>query len=112
MKLLIADDNKRMRSMLKTVVRDVADEVVECDDGNEAVELYGSVRPDYVLMDIQMKKMDGITATKMIRKSFPTAKVIIVSNFSDQKFRFAAGVAGVSGFVPKENLLEVLKFVI
>lgn len=112
MKLLIADDNEKMRSMLKMVVKGVADEVVECNDGNEAVALYDTVRPDYVLMDIQMKQMDGITATKMIRKSFPTAKVIIVSNFSDQKFRFAAGVAGVSGFVPKENLLDVLNYVI
>lgn len=112
MKLLIADDNEKMRAMLKKLVKGVADEVVECNDGKEAVDLYSKLRPDYVLMDIQMKEMDGITATRLIKKSFPAAKVIIVSNFSDQKFRFAAGNAGVTGFVPKENLLDILNFVV
>lgn len=112
MKLLIADDNEKMRTMLKKLVKGLADEIVECNDGKEAVAMYAKFRPDYVLMDIQMKEMDGITATKLIKQSNPAAKVIIVSNFSDQKFRNAAGNAGVMGFVPKENLLDVLNFVI
>jgi len=112
MKLLIADDNERMRSMLKKLVKGVADEIIECSDGKDAVALYNEVRPDYVLMDIQMKEMDGITATRLIKKDFPLAKVIIVSNFSDQKFRFAAGNAGVSGFVPKENLIDILNYMV
>lgn len=111
MKLLIADDNARARALLKSLVKGVADEVVECDDGQEAVDLYSKHQPDFVLMDIHMKKMDGITATKLIKNTFPAAKVIIVSNFADQKFKFAAGNAGVCGFVPKENLLDVLNFV-
>ncbi|MCI0487594.1 MAG: response regulator, partial [Blastocatellia bacterium] len=63
--------------------------------------------PDWVLMDIMMERVDGITATREIRRAFPDARIVIVTNFDDAKFRDAAREAGAGYYVPKENLMAV-----
>ncbi|HJQ26737.1 MAG TPA: response regulator [Blastocatellia bacterium] len=110
MKVLIVEDSRPMRRILRQVVGKLADEVYECSDGCEALAAYGEQRPDWVLMDIKMDGMDGLQATRSIKARFPEAKVVIVSNYDDEDMRQAAHKAGAVGFVAKDNLLDMRRF--
>lgn len=107
MKLLIVDDHSAMRRMIGKVVSDMASDIEECGDGAEALAAYKRCRPDWVLMDIEMSRMDGITATREILLSFPSAKVVIVSKHDDEETQEAARKAGACGYVLKENLIAI-----
>ena len=107
MSLLIVEDNPKMRRMLKSLVSDLASDVCECGDGSEALAAYTAQQPDWVLMDIAMQDMDGISATRQIRAVYPEAKIIIVTGCDETDLREAARVAGACGYVLKENLLEL-----
>lgn len=109
MKLLIVEDSLSVRQILKSVVAPLAMEITECGDGGEALALYISNRPDFVLMDVDLGEMDGITATRRIKANDPHAKIIIVTNYDENDLREAARKAGACGYVLKENLLEVLE---
>ena len=107
---MIVDDNPKMREMIKRAIVENVNSVKtihECTDGREAIECYKEARPDWVLMDIQMEPVDGLTATRTIRNSYPDAKIIIVTAFGDGTYREAARSAGVYAFVLKENLREL-----
>ena len=107
MKLLIVDDNAAMRRMLRRLLGDHAGVTLECDDGAQAVEIYTRHRPDWVLMDIEMKGLDGLEATSQIRAIDPDARIVIVTNFEDASLRTAAAKAGACGYVLKDNLIEL-----
>jgi CheY-like chemotaxis protein len=111
MKVLIVEDNAVMREMIKRMVGDLADEISECEDGNQALAAYEAGRPDWVLMDLEMPGMDGITATRRLIKTHPEARVIIVTDYGDKPLRAAARAAGACGYVLKENLIEVRRWV-
>ena len=105
--LLIVDDNQQMRRLIRTVVGDMAEQIAECCDGALALAAYAEQRPDWVLMDIKMEQMDGITATRGIKASFPEAHVCIVTDYDDVDSRQAATAAGAEGYVVKEDLLKL-----
>jgi two-component system, NarL family, response regulator LiaR len=107
MKVLIVDDNEKVRLLVRDHLPASADEIYECADGDEAFALFEKHRPDWVLMDWEMPKMDGITATKEIIAEFPKANICMVTAFDDEELRAEAFAAGVSGFVGKSNLFEL-----
>ena len=107
MRLLIVDDHSAMRRMIGKVVSDLVSDIEECGDGEEALASYIQYRPDWVLMDIEMSRMDGITATREILMSFPSAKVVIVTRHDDEQLREVARNAGACGYVLKENLIAI-----
>jgi CheY-like chemotaxis protein len=107
MKLLIIDDNEAFRQVLKQLLRALITRVWECDDGADALLAYRQFLPDFVLMDLEMKQVDGITATRQIVSHFPSAKVIMVSNYDDEGLREAARNAGACGYVVKDRMLEI-----
>ena len=107
MHVLIVDDSREFRELLKTIVMGFADEVNECTDGSEAVAAYSAQRPDWVLMDLQMAGMGGLEATRRILAADRTARVLIVTQYDDAHWRAAAIAAGACGYVLKDNLLEV-----
>lgn len=109
MKLLIVEDSLSVRQILKSVVAPLTNEIEECGDGGDAVLLYRSGHPDFVLMDIDLRETDGITATKQIIAGDPNAKIIIVTNYDQTDLREEASRAGACGYVLKENLLDVLQ---
>jgi two-component system response regulator DesR len=109
MKLLIVEDNAGVRGVIRSLVARVAGEICECADGAKVLALYKLEQPDFVLMDIQMEGMDGITATRQIKATDPTARVIIVTNYDQPELQEAAGQAGAWGYVLKENLLELVR---
>ena len=107
MNLMIVEDNEQMRRLIRNFVERMADQICECSDGAAAVAAYALHRPDWVLMDVEMKGMDGITATRKIREIFADAHIIIVTQYDDASTRAAAQEAGACGYVLKENLIEV-----
>jgi DNA-binding NarL/FixJ family response regulator len=109
MKLLIVEDSPSVRRVIRSIVAMLADEIYECEDGADALPAYVAHKPDWVLMDIAMKNMNGIKATKLIKDQFPDAKIIIVANFDEADLRESALQAGACGYVLKENLFELRK---
>ena len=107
MKVLIVDDHLAIRQTMRLLVASLADEISECSDGAEAMTQYTTTKPDWVLMDVQMKVMNGITATEQIKAAYPDARIVIVTSFDDAGLREAAFQAGACGYVLKENLLEL-----
>jgi CheY-like chemotaxis protein len=103
--LLIVDDSQEMRSLIRSVVADMAGTIGECCDGALALAAYAEQRPDWVLMDIRMPEMDGISATREIKASYPEAHVCIVTDYDDGELRQAAREAGAEAYVIKEDLL-------
>jgi CheY-like chemotaxis protein len=108
--LMIVDDSDDIRRMLREVVADLADPIYECRDGSEACAAYAQHQPDWVLMDVSMTPMDGVTATQQIMRAFPTARIVIVTQYDDVRFRNAAEASGARGFVLKDNVFEVRRF--
>jgi CheY-like chemotaxis protein len=105
--LLIVEDNQPMRDLIRSIVSDLAGHVTECVDGAGALSAYARCRPDWVLMDIRMKEMDGISATQQIKASYPDANIMIVTDYDNQNMREAARKAGACEYVTKENLLDL-----
>jgi len=111
MKLLIVDDNSEMRRLLTGMLKDLAESIYECTDGSEAVAAYEACRPDWVLMDIKMKEVDGIVAARRIKVRWPGAQIMIVTDYDDATFRKAAREAGACAYVVKDSLIEVRRIV-
>jgi len=107
MKILLADDDARMRQMARQIVAGLATEVYEAGDGGEAVAVCAAERPDWVLMDLRMKPMDGLRATAEIKARFPRTNVAIVSQYDDDGLRAEATRVGACAYVLKENLHEL-----
>jgi CheY-like chemotaxis protein len=105
--LLIVDDNADMRRLIRSIVSDLASYIVECGDGSQAIQAYAAHKPDWVLMDIEMPALDGISATQEIKSGFPDARIVIVTEYDDANWREEARQAGACAYVLKENLPEV-----
>lgn len=100
--ILIADDLAFIKLVLRDLVEKEGFRVVgEASDGEEAVELFQEKRPDIVLMDITMPKMDGLTALKKILSADPEAKVIMCSALGQQKLIVQALQMGAKDFIVK-----------
>ena len=108
MKILLVDDSAPVRRLIKSLISDFDVEVYECEDGAEAFQVYAARLPDWVLMDIQMKKTDGFTATKRIKQSYPQARIIVVTNQTDERTRKEAENAGAFAFIGKDDLMPLL----
>jgi CheY-like chemotaxis protein len=104
MTVMIVEDDRAMRQFIKKLIADLADACYECGDGNQAIAAYGEHHPDWVLMDIRMDGMDGLTATQEIVANWPQAKVAIVTSYNDQSLRDAARRAGACEYVLKDDL--------
>lgn len=107
MKVLIVEDNIEVRQMIKRFIRDIADEIRECADGDEALAAYKLFLPDWVLLDIEMKKLGGFEAAKQIMQAFPNASIIFLTSYNDSSLRTIAKEIGAKGFVLKENLASL-----
>ena len=103
-RVLIADDHAVVRSGLHSILEMEGDLVVvaEANDGHQALALTQELLPDIVLMDIQMGDWDGVTATRRIRNSVPSTRVIVLTNHDQDELVFSSIRAGASGYLLKE----------
>ena len=103
-RLLIADDHGLVREGIRAVLEAEADlEVVgEARDGREAVELCERLLPDLVLMDVRMPEMDGLAATRSIKKRWPKVSVMMVTMHESPEYLLEAVRAGAAGYILKD----------
>lgn len=104
-KVLFADDHEMVRIGVSAYLSAQPDiEVIaEADDGAPAVTLALELKPDIILMDLVMKEMDGIEATKQIIEEWPEAKIIIVTSFLDDEKVYPALEAGATSYMLKTS---------
>ena len=107
MKILIVDDNEKVRQLLRDYLPTSFDEIYECSDGSAAFSFFKKYQPDWVLMDWEMPKTNVITAIRQIIAEFPKANICMVTAFEDEEIRSEALSAGARGFVLKDNLFEL-----
>ena len=102
-RILIADDHALMRDGIRRILERESDfdVVAEAGDGEEAVALIESLRPDVAIIDIAMPKVDGIEATKHVKASCPGTAVLILSAYDDDEFVFGLVEAGAAGYLLK-----------
>ncbi|GKV69371.1 transcriptional regulatory protein DegU [Sporosarcina sp. NCCP-2716] len=103
-KILIVDDHQLFREGVKRILafEDSFEIVAEGDDGSEVFALYEEHRPDVVLMDINMPRMNGIEATEQLTSKYPDAKVIVLSIHDDESYVSQALKTGALGYMLKE----------
>jgi DNA-binding NarL/FixJ family response regulator len=109
-RLLLVDDRPAMRTGLRIWLALEPDlEVVgEASDGSEAISLTQAMRPDVVLMDVEMPGMNGISATAALRSLAPHSAVVILTLHDDAATRTRARDAGAAAFVAKHQMEEIL----
>lgn len=115
LRILVADDHPMFRDGVRSMLLSAPDmeRVGEAETGEEAAALAAKLRPDVVVMDIQMPGGGGIEATKKIKEALPETNVLMVTMFEDDATVFAAMRAGASGYVLKganyEEMLRAIK---
>ncbi|NDU76203.1 response regulator [Actinomadura sp. DSM 109109] len=108
-RVLLADDQPLIRAGLRVLIADTPDLEIagEAGTGAEAVRLAADLAPDVVVMDIRMPDMDGIEATRRIRRAGPgTPRVLMLTTFDDDDYVYGSLRAGASGFLVKDMALE------
>jgi DNA-binding NarL/FixJ family response regulator len=103
-RLVIAEDQRLFRQSLRLLLEQEPDLVVvgEATDGREAFNIVAKERPDMVLMDVGLPKLDGLTATRLIRGCHPEIKVLMLSVHDDDARIIAAVQAGACGYILKD----------
>ena len=103
-RILIADDHALLRRGLETLISHQKDLVVvgSAPNGLEAIRLSEELKPDVIMMDLMMPKMDGVEATRLIREAVPTTKILILTTFGDSIDIARAIRAGASGALVKD----------
>lgn len=109
-KVLIADDQELIRQSLQIVLESknhisVTDAVA---NGQEVIQSIRKEKPDVILMDIRMPKMDGVQCTKIIKENYPQIKIIILTTFDDDEFVYSALKYGASGYLLKGVSMDEL----
>lgn len=109
-KVLIADDQELIRQSLKIVLsanKDIEVIGTVCN-GNEVIEAARKYRPDVILMDIRMPEIDGVQCTKIIKESYPSVRIIVLTTFDDDEYIFNALKYGASGYLLKGVSMDEL----
>jgi two-component system response regulator NreC len=106
LRVLIVDDHAFVRRGLRSLLGEVPDcEVIdEAIDGIDAIEKAIQEKPDVVVLDISMPRMDGLEACRIIRKNMPACEVLIVSQHDSKEVQDCARKAGAGGYVTKSEL--------
>jgi DNA-binding NarL/FixJ family response regulator len=110
-RILLVDDQNIVRQGLQALLepRLKLKVVGTAPDGNSAIEQVETLRPDIVLIDIEMPRMSGITATRKICQQFPTTKVLVLSSHENREYVAEALRAGAEGYLLKNTLAEDLE---
>ncbi|MGC2374404.1 MAG: response regulator transcription factor [Solirubrobacteraceae bacterium] len=110
-RVLVADDQRTVRDGLTMLVGliDGVEVVAAACDGVEAVELAQSERPDVVLMDLRMPRMEGAEATRHIRAELPDTQVLVLTTYADDESLFPALQAGARGYLTKDASAEEIE---
>jgi len=108
--VLLVDDDSDFRTMMRAVIKSLGLELVgEGTDGEEGVALYGELRPDLVLLDINMPVKNGEQALKEIIKAFPDAFVLMLTSIREVDSIETCFVNGAADYIPKDSGMTKMK---
>ena len=109
-KILVADDHPTVRKMVITTLKEERqfDVIGEAENGLQAVQKAGALKPDVIVLNITMPVLDGFEAARRIRKSLPEVAIVILSSQADKHFIEAAKKIGARAFVPKTEAAVAL----
>lgn len=107
-RVLVADDQTLVREGLVTLLRliDGVEVAGAARDGEEAIELATRLRPDVLLMDLRMPRVDGVEATRRLTRAQPATRVVVLTTYADDESVFAALQAGAQGYLTKDSGAE------
>lgn len=112
LRIVIADDQAPARRALKALLETHIDWRVigEANNGCQLLQLVNDTEPDVALIDVQMSEMDGLVATRLIKKFFPDVRTVLIS--VDSRYRWAANNVGADAFLikgcPPESIIETI----
>lgn len=104
---LIVDDEPRHRRFARAALESVGFQCAEASDGAEAVAVAARLQPTWILMDIEMRPMDGLTALAHIAVDQPDTRVIMMSQYDGDAFRAESLRLGATAFLPKQDLNDL-----
>ncbi|MBO6534892.1 MAG: response regulator transcription factor [Balneolaceae bacterium] len=113
MTIMIVDDHIDIRRILRQIIsvgHTGELQFIECESGEDAIQLYKTELPDLVLMDIELKNMNGLEAAASILNRNKDAKVLIVSSHDSPSVRKKAALLPIKGFVSKDDLSQVRQY--
>ena len=109
-KVLVADDHTILRQGIKALLdnQEGIEVIGEAKDGREALEIIEETLPDVILMDIAMPGLNGLEATRRIKKKFPRMKVLVLTMYTNEEYIFQILNAGANGYLVKETAFQDL----
>lgn len=110
LRVIIVDDNKNMRESVALLLQSTPSLllIAEFDSGEECIKQIDTLKPDVILMDIDMPKLSGIETVKIIRKQFPGLPILMLTGFEDDDKVFDSICAGANGYILKNTSMELL----
>ena len=109
MNIIIVDDDPLVVESLKIIINANGIDILDVGyDGLQAVELYTKHKPDLILMDIRMEKLNGIEAAKEILKVDNNAKILLITTFQDDEYIGVALSLGCKGYILKQNIKGIV----
>jgi len=112
MTVLLVDDHHGIRELEKSIFSSLFDTFYESTSGEDAITIYKTYKPDWVLMDYKMRGISGIEALKKIKENDAGAKIIMVTQFEDADLKKKAIDSGVVAFVSKEKLSTIKNIIL
>ena len=109
-KVVVADDHTILRQGIKALLdnQEEIEVVGEAKDGREAIKAIEELSPDVILMDIAMPGLNGLEATRRIKKKFPRTKVVVLTMHTNEEYIFQILNAGADGYLVKETAFQDL----
>jgi DNA-binding NarL/FixJ family response regulator len=104
-RILLADDHPLVRSGLIKLLEPFKEFVIvgEASDGEEAIAMTKKLEPDVVIIDLSMPKLSGVEATKIIRKNYPSAKVLVLTMYDNEEYVYQILKSGAGGYMLKNS---------
>jgi CheY-like chemotaxis protein len=107
MKLLIVVENPGVRRLLLSLLNERGDEIRVCAEGTQALSLCALEQPDWVVLDLNLARADGLSLTRQMRSSCPQTRVLLVADEDDARLRERATQAGAAHLITKDWLLKL-----
>lgn len=104
MRVMIVDDSLEMRQLIRQTLEPLTQDIVECSDGDEAVEAYSRHLPDWTVMDFRMQRVDGLTAIRELRARWPSSRILLLTAFESRAVQQSAIQLGAACCLCKDDL--------
>lgn len=109
--IVVVDDSADYRLMVRTLLESASESMTvvgEAADGEQALALIRSRRPDVVITDLVMPRLNGVELTRRIRQELPQTKIILMSSYTEDAYRLMASDSGADAFVSKQVIATSL----